>query len=316
MIIRKYIPGDEDSILELFHIVFKQEMTKNYWNWRFKNNPFSNEIFIYLMWDEDKLVGHYAVSPVEMNAQGNIVKTALSMTTMTHPEYGGQGIFSKLASALYQDVQENFGYKLIWGFPNNNSHYGFIKNLGWKDAAIIPMMTLELPVKALSDQQEIKYEVNDSFSSEIISKLNIANSALKINKTKNYLDWRYLTNPGATYKVLHIENLEGVVVYKVIKSFDKHTEGFEIDILELYFDNNIGSLSKIIQAILIQERNQTITKINIWKSIFTSERIWLEKFGFKVGLPLTYLSYLNLDDFSLASDYRNWDVGLGYSDVF
>jgi GNAT superfamily N-acetyltransferase len=316
MVIRKYVPGDEKSILKLFKLVFNQEMTEEFWYWRFKKNPFTGNIFIYLMWDGNKLVGHYAVSPVEMKLQGEIIKTALSMTTMTHPDYGGQGIFSKLAGELYKDLKEEFGYKMIWGFPNNNSHYGFIKNLDWKDIAIIPMMSVNLSQMRINRLDETLYAIEESFSLDVIAKLNSSSEPIKINKTKNYLEWRYFNNPTANYKVLNIENLPGIVVYKVIKSFDQSKDGYEIDILELFFDNDILVLSKLLNSIINNELKINIIKINLWKSIFSENRILLEKLGFKIGLPLTYLSYLNLDNLDLISDYKNWDVGLGYSDVF
>ena len=58
------------------------------------------------MFEEDKLIGHYAASPIELIIDGEKIKTALSMTTMTDPEFGGKGIFSKLASSLYREMED------------------------------------------------------------------------------------------------------------------------------------------------------------------------------------------------------------------
>ena len=47
------------------------------------------------------------------------IKCAQSMTTMTHPEYQEKGcllILLHLYKKLYED-----GYKLVFGFPNQNS---------------------------------------------------------------------------------------------------------------------------------------------------------------------------------------------------
>jgi len=217
---------------------------------------------------------------------------------------------------LYKELKEEYDYKMIWGFPNNNSHYGFVKNLGWQDIAIIPLLSVNLPLKGINEQDETIYKVQENFSSDIISKLNESNQPISINKTKNYFEWRYLYNPSANYKVLYTENLENIVVYKIIKSFDESIDGYEIDILELIFNDNIIELSNLINALIKEEKGLPIIKINVWKSIYFKQRVLLEKLGFKIGLPLTYLSYLNLDDLDLVSDYKNWDIGLGYSDVF
>jgi len=105
MVIKKYVQGDETSILKLFQLVFKKEMTQEFWEWRFKNNPFTEDVFIYLMWDGSNLIGHYAVSPVELKIKGEIIKTALSMTTMTHPDYGGARNILQTFNSVIQRIK-------------------------------------------------------------------------------------------------------------------------------------------------------------------------------------------------------------------
>lgn len=312
MEIKKYSSGDEKEILELFHLVFKQEMTLDSWYWRFKNNPFTDDVFIYLMWEGKKLIGHYAVSPMEMKYNGSIIKTALSMTTMTHPEYGGKGVFSKLAEKLYSDLKNDYGYKMVWGFPNNNSHYGFIKNLNWKDISVIPMMTLKLSEMRMTRSDDVLYGIENSLTKDQIQKLNVSTKELSLNKNKEYLNWRYLLNPICDYKILNLMKSDAFVVYKVIKSFTNPEEQ-EVDIMELYF-NDISELTQLINAVIKHEVN--INQFNIWKSLFTENRILFEKIGFKMNLPLTYLSHLNLDPNNDFSEFRNWELGLDYSDVF
>ena len=82
MEIRKYKLGDENAILDLFKLSFKKEMSLDYWNWRFRDNPIGTQM-IYLMWDNSKLVGHYAVSPNILSIGGDMCKSALSMTMVS-----------------------------------------------------------------------------------------------------------------------------------------------------------------------------------------------------------------------------------------
>ncbi len=55
---------------------------------------------------------------------------AQSMDTMTHPDYQGQGVFTKLAEACY-DIAAARGFEILYGFPNPLSYPGFVKRLGW-----------------------------------------------------------------------------------------------------------------------------------------------------------------------------------------
>lgn len=313
MEIRRYQEGDEAEILKLFKLVFKQEMTMDYWKWRFKDNPFTNEVFISLMWEGKDLIGHYAVSPVDMLFEENIESTALSMTTMTHPEHGGKGIFSQLAGHLYDDLK-NEGYKMVWGFPNNNSHYGFVKNLNWKDIAVVPMMSAqrsELRVKP----ENSDYRIIGSFDPDVLASIQDSNNPVRINKTREYLEWRYINNPSQIYKILNLENKKGLVIYKIFPAFDDKQK-WEVDLMELKFDQDIEILKEIINAILQEEPSKEVIKFNLWYSIFSEDRILLEKLGFKIGLPLTYLGHLSFNGSEVISSYKNWEIGLGYSDVF
>ncbi len=133
--------GDEKDILSLFEITFGRFMRQDVWQWRFQNNP-AGKHYIKLMWENDKLVGHYAVSPFYMNIDSGLYQASLSMTTMTHPDYNGRGFFKILATELYKTLHEQYDIKLVMGYPNKNSHYGFIKNLQWKDLAVVHHLVL------------------------------------------------------------------------------------------------------------------------------------------------------------------------------
>lgn len=316
MVIRSYQSGDEKAILKLFHLAFGKEMSVEYWNWRFANNPFSNESFIDLMWDGDKLVGHYAVSPVDMIINGKTEKTALSMTTMTHPEYGGRGIFSQLAESLYGKLSEN-NFKMVWGFPNNNSHYGFNKNLSWSDIAIQGMMSLNIKSLSRIINAEAKgksVSKTEEIDSSLMSQLNSSTKYVKVNKTKEYLQWRYFDNPTADYKMIISDDNRGIIIYKVISSFSDSTKS-EIDIMDMTFENDPSVLINLLSSVYNSE--QHILQFNLWDSLFSANQIILEKTGFRLCPPITYLGYraLSSPDQEIA-DYRNWDINFSYSDVF
>lgn len=313
MEIGKYKNLDELEILKLFELSFGKSLSMEYWNWRFNNNPFTDEKFIHLMWDNNVLVGHYAVSPVDIIINNEIVKSALSMTTMTHPDYGGQGIFSQLAASVYEH-QRQASHKLVWGFPNTNSHYGFKKNLEWKDIAILPMMSLyahNIPTKTHS----IQYEDVDNFTAQIAEIFNASSKPIRINKTMEYLNWRYIHNPSATYHTL-INSSESIgVIYKIIDSFtEKHKK--EVDILDMQFQGNKDILISLLRTIL-DRQDDDICKINVWCSLHDDEHLLYEKIGFFHTSPLTYFSARSFEsNTDQVLNFKNWDISFSYSDIF
>ncbi len=316
MEIRNYKQGDEVKILHLFEIVFGKKMSMEYWKWRFLNNPFSKDMLIHLMWEDENLIGQYALSPVEMKVDGKKKKAALAMSLMTHPDYQGMGVFAKLGHSLHEELKSKYGYHMIFAFPNNktHSHYGFVKNLGWKDIAIIPMMSVKSQDLRFKIGDKTNYSLLDSFDG-VEDECNNSNKPVRINYTPEYLQWRYMDNPSTAYKIIRLDNKNGFAVYKVISSFSGDGN-YEIDLMEVVFGNDPRLLSEILNAIIDIEQDIKLNSFNIWKSIFAEDHIWYEKLGFKISQPLNYLSYLDFEDQALVSDFRNWEIGMGYSDVF
>jgi hypothetical protein len=139
--IRDYAEGDERAIVALFEQVFGRTMgpseSVEHWRWEFARNP-TPPATLELVWDGDALVGQYAVSPRRVWFCGSELLAALSLDTMTHPDYGRQGIFSASAEACYARMVER-GFTFVYGFPNANSIHGFEKYLRWKTVMPTPV---------------------------------------------------------------------------------------------------------------------------------------------------------------------------------
>jgi len=317
MELRDYQHGDEIKILDLFRQTFGKPMSEDYWKWRFIDNPI-NKIMIKLMWDNETLVGHYAVSPVELIVNNEVVLTALSMTTMTHPDYAGQGIFKQLAESLYEDGFQKQGLKAVWGFPNNNSHYAFIKNLNWIDLEQIP--TLSIDITKIKNTNFDKISVIDSFNKQhVITQQKLsANYKVKVHKSAEYLNWRYLENPINKYYVFEFKN-NNDSYYAITKVFPSFTDKnkFEVDILELNFPNDFDSILQLMNAIVNEYKNVELLKINTWLPINDSKHILLEKMGFVNAMPITYSGIRVLDtSYNQLTDSKEWLYSMGDSDVY
>lgn len=145
MEIRPYRHGDEEKILELFRLCYGWELTEAAWAWRYRDNPAGKGI-IELCWDGGVLAAHYSVAPSIARIGGRDCLTALSGTTMTHPDYRGLNLYPKLAQRVYDRASE-LGVVMVRGFPNSFSHRGLVRELEWKDVYEIP--TFRLPLKEM-----------------------------------------------------------------------------------------------------------------------------------------------------------------------
>lgn len=313
MELKDYCEGDELKIIDLFQLVFKQKMSLEQWNWRFRDNP-AGKHFVKLMWDNEVLVGHYAVSPIYVQVHGIRYLTAHSLTTMTHPEYGGKGIFKTLANALYEDLEKKHGFFSVWGFPNNNSHYGFINSLGWKDIGVVH--TLSRPNTNSEPHCSMNFQEVKSLSPDICQL--IADEAQKfsvsVSKTSDYLQWRYESKPSITYRFFVAQNNEKTNVL-VTKLFRLSDDTFKVNICESAIQD-YSILPQMLSEIS-KEYSENIIEFTLWQNIHTSTHRQYEKIGFKPVQPITYLGALSMNNIPEPFlDFRNWSISMGDSDVF
>lgn len=314
MEIRNYTIGDENKIVELFKLVFKQEMSLAQWKWRFELNPAGKHL-IKLMWDEDVLVGHYAVSPLMMLINNKEVFTAHSLTTMTHPDYGGKGIFKTLSLELYELLENKLGCKSIWGFPNNNSHGAFVSSLGWTDIAVIH--TLGRSAKGINEAHKnsllTEFDFFEDLHADYITE-KLEQFKVKIKKDRSYLNWRYQLKPAVRYKKF-FSNDEVKMLF-VTKIYPSGTEGlFDLNIVECYMDD-YSLINQCINEIMLSYK-LNFERITLWKNIFDADHIKLEKQGFFPVLPQTFLGARIHN--SMPHDFsniKNWNLAMGDSDVF
>ncbi len=315
MELKDYKVGDENKIIELFELVFKQKMSLEQWYWRFAKNP-AGQFLIKLMWEEDKLIGHYAVSPVTMMIDGVPTLTAHSLTTMTHPDYGGRGIFKSLSLALYDELENNLGCEAIWGFPNNNSHFGFVKSLGWSNIAVIHTLGISatLITKNITRINIEEFKLFEKHHVDFIeTKTNHLN--VKVKRSLDYLNWRYVAKPAVSYKKFYVNSKECQAIL-VTKIYPSSKNGlYDLNLVECHM-NNYDYLNECIDFIM-GSYDVPFDRATIWKNLFDSDHLLLEKNGFVPVAPQTYLgARIHNSMPSSFYDYKNWYLTMGDSDVY
>lgn len=310
-----YKEGDEDQIIELFDIVFNIKLPKERWLWRFRYNPAGKHL-VRLMWDGNQLAGHFAACPIIMKVDGKDVKTVHSHSLMTHPDYRGRGIFRDLSYSFYDRLENELKYKSIWGFPNNNSHYGFVKRMGWSNLAVLHTMGID--AKNIKPKNlEFSYKKIDRFDSsheKFIDHKISSRAKVYIKKDVSYLNWRFVEKPLTEYLrySFQTETGSGIVIAKIYETAEKT---FDLNIIDCFLDN-YEDIHDFIDFI-IKNIQQPINRVTLWKNIFDPDHLDLEKTGFVPVLPQTYLSariHPSMPD--IFSDYKNWYMSMGDSDVF
>lgn len=103
-------------------------------------NPSGNALIdVALDTEKNRLGGLYAVVPTVLSINGVSTKCVLSLNTLTHEDYRGQGVFTTLAEHVYQRAFDEAGCQLCYGMPNQNSYPGFMKRLHFSSPGSIPL---------------------------------------------------------------------------------------------------------------------------------------------------------------------------------
>jgi GNAT superfamily N-acetyltransferase len=147
-VVREATRDDLPRLGRLFVESFGFERDLAHTAWKFFDNPVGRPLLV-VAESDDRLVGQYALWPVELRIGGEVVLGAQSLDTMTHPDFRGQGMFPRLASAC-MDLAVDQGVRVLYGFPNANSYAGFVRKLNWDHTGDVPFLVRPLKPSAHS----------------------------------------------------------------------------------------------------------------------------------------------------------------------
>jgi len=137
---RAYREGDEERILELWRAVYPSMKLDRgewlrWWSWMYRGNPAGRGI-IRLAEADGRIVAQYAIAPTLLKIGSKVIKSSLSLDTMTHPDYRRRGMFEVLSKEVYSEAA-SIGIDIVYGFPNRQTSYpGFISKLDWFDVSM------------------------------------------------------------------------------------------------------------------------------------------------------------------------------------
>lgn len=309
---RPYQFGDEHAICDLFEKSFGRSLPAAVWSWRYAANPAGGP-WIELAWDGDELAAHYAMSPAILCIDGREVSAALSMTTMTHAGYRGRGLFPALAERLYRRFSDDRG-ALVYGFPNANSHRGFVRDLSWHDLYEIP--TLRVLVAAARSIKEPPSAVKvvdalDHRADMLWSRLE-SRFPVWLRRDSRWLSWRFSANPVQKYKLVAWEDGDDIRGWAVSKRFGSAC----LDVVDLVAEDDAVTADLVSWTLAYAHQTQ-LAEVATWCPLRAPWRPALEACGFRIDAPVTYMGARALtSDGSRATVAQNWVYSMADSDVY
>jgi len=313
-------PSDEDGILELFNIVFGKNRSRELWEWQYLKAP-AGQAVIKLLLDGNRMIGHYAVVPVEITVDGKTVLAAQSIDTMVHPQYRGQGIFTHLAKLVYREISAK-RYCCVYGFPNVNSYQGFVKGLGWLGFGMIDAFVAEaknLRTHSTSSPSRTVFRLRQfDERADVLWTSSAERQKVSVKRTTQYLNWRFALKPGTEYALFGLvderDNLVGYAVTKFYRERDLLT-GHIVDFM--CKDNQ--DITMLLGACYSNLLDGNASRVSCWMDARSQVANQLRTDGFRTETMQAFFGVKPLTDlaeYSTLLSYDNWQITMGDSDVF
>jgi len=230
------------GISDLFAESFGKPLDKALWHWAYIDNPFGEPLVAIALY-QGRVVGHYAVVPMDLENGSDKISGFLSMTTMVAVDFRMHKLFQRLAEMVYSRINNLRGAAIVFGFPNDNSAPGFVKRLGW---------TISEDYKVISVKPKQIKEVVSLLKSKLASDPYTLNldlpSVREWRTTKPKQSWSYknalgLKPIGDQFDLMHIADAEQLVSIEFSSAINMIlpiTGDVEMDDVEISFPYRFG----------------------------------------------------------------------------
>jgi GNAT superfamily N-acetyltransferase len=198
-------------------------------SWKHRENPFGPSP-AWVAIDGTRLAGLRVLMRWEFEWDGRLVRAVRAVDTATHPDYRGQGVFSRLTVRALEELRAE-GVGFVFNTPNDQSRPGYLK-MGWRVVGKLPvavrpsslrglarMLRARAPAERWSAATTAGVPAADMLRQRSGLERLLASRArsrgLRTRITPEYLTWRY-GSPLLEYRAVAPSGLEkGLALFRV-----------------------------------------------------------------------------------------------------
>ena len=262
---------------------------------------------------------------------GASIQAVRAVDTVTHPDWRGKGIFSRLTTTLLEDVQAR-GISFVFNTPNASSMPGYLK-MGWKIVTklpiwVRPLKPFRMAFRVLGKRgSNTEANATNSASHQIPDEVDLmkclenfrGEGRIHTNRTKEYFCWRYVEVPGFQYHWKHRSNGDASAMIVFRNRMRKSLQ--ELSISELLVSSE-GEKGKSLGMHLLKE---TLKESDADYAVAIAadnspEQGVLRKCGFirfrNIGPSLTVRKLNDLESEMDLLDWSNWRCSIGDLELF
>jgi len=264
---------DSDRLKNFYDLAYgKNHILNNmiHHNWQFKDNPFNKleNKSIVITKNDSEISSHMGIFPVELKVF-NIIKNATwHISFYTLEKYRGMGLGSKLL-----EYSSNF-FDFTMVLSGSEGTKKIYENQGGKDfgdlnryVGILNKIRLEHYIGNKIQKKQVSLENKSKLKFDLIKCLDNSYEIfwenvksrypITVNRTRQYLQWRYLNHPLIEYHFMLLKNDDELLGYAVLRFEDNNKELKAVRIVDMIVLENYDD--EIIQQII----HYCINKVDI-----------------------------------------------------
>jgi GNAT superfamily N-acetyltransferase len=321
-------------------------ISDDYLSWQYNRNPSGFPFYALANYGE-QIVGQYIVIPIRYRYQESMYSGTLSLNTLTHPDFQGKGLFTKLANSTYE-LCSSKTVDFTIGFPNPLSHGGFIKKLDFQEIGRCNLLVKPIrPFNLFKDflkRKKFKHGGDIPFNWKTINKdgvqltnfgltqheeytifwESLSKSKIMIDKDFEFLKWRYFDIPGRKYHVIQAKRenkITAICVLRIEKVLMTNT-AIIMDFFVL--DAHISDGNVLLKSILKELKHQQVNLVSLIESFDKPILKILKQNNFRKvpkrflpqPIPVIFRAHRELKEIEKINEFSNWSFSFGDYDIF
>ena len=317
IIIRKVLLNDINEILILFKLIFKSEISTQYYIWKYfdlKLNFFNSYVALH----DAKIIGHIGFNKKELKINNHLIPCISRHTSMVHLKFRKNNIYNNITQLAILDFKkQNIPIMLLW--PNVNNFISSYKILNFN----LVFSSSILSYNNFNSKNNKDININNLISSYTLKKLNIKslkkinlrtfhkNDYWQINKNKSYIVKRYIDDPDNVYyhDTYQHDNKQSSIIFKFTKN--------SINIMDVFTNKNFFNLH--LEKFLKNINNKNL-KVNVLCNIYSDIYMIFILNNFKNSDKMyncgIYSIKSNTHSKDILKNLNKFNFSMGDTDVF
>jgi hypothetical protein len=115
--IRRYRPDDRAGFLSLYEDVWERAKGSAWFDWRFRDNPYADEVEMVVAEREGTVVGAEPLLPFRLTTDSGSVEARQPVDWIVHPDHRRRGLFTRMTEHLLSTYADRA--TLLFNFPSD-----------------------------------------------------------------------------------------------------------------------------------------------------------------------------------------------------